>query len=71
MNVLILFITYLILFVVGFAALSLAVLLLLTIGVYVYKASRLLIALLNAAVKEPEEKIVKKVRRLNKTVKSK
>lgn len=66
MNALIIFITFLALFVAGSAALALAVLLILIIAVYAYKAARLMIALANAAIKEPEDKIVKKVRRLNK-----
>ena len=70
MNALILFVTFLILFIVGAAALALAVLLFGAIGVYTYKAARLLIALLNAAIKEPEAKIVAKVRKLSKKVKS-
>lgn len=69
MNALLSFIVFLFLFVVGFAALALAILLTLIIGIYSYKAIRLLNALANAAIKEPEEKIVKKVRRLSKTAK--
>jgi vacuolar-type H+-ATPase subunit F/Vma7 len=70
MNALILFITFLILFVIGSAALALAVLLFGAIGVYTHKAARLLIALLNAAIKEPEEKIIARIHKLSKKVKS-
>jgi hypothetical protein len=44
---------------------AIAILIVMAVGVYTYKAGKLLIALLNAAIKEPEDKIVKKVRRLN------
>lgn len=66
MNALIIFITFLVQLLVGAAALALFILLLLVVAVYTYKAGKLLIALANAAIKEPEEKIVKKVWRLNK-----
>lgn len=66
MNVLLSLITFLILVVVGFAATAMAIIIILAIGIYAYKTSKLLIALLNAAIKEPEEKLVKKVRHLNK-----
>ena len=66
MNALILFITLLIYLVIGFAALALAALLIHGIGVVTYKVIRILVAMLNAAIKEPEEKLVAKVRKLNK-----
>lgn len=66
MNILSAFITFLFLVVGGFIALAIALLIVLAVGVYTYKAAKMLIALLNAAIKEPEEKIVKKVRKLNK-----
>jgi uncharacterized membrane protein len=69
MNILLSFIFFLALFVVGAAALALAILLFLIIAVYTYKTAKMLIAMLNAAIKEPEDKIVKKVRKLSKTKK--
>lgn len=69
MNILIAFITFLLLAVGGVVAFAVAALIILAVAVYAYKAAKLLIALLNAAIKEPEEKIVKKVRKLNKTKK--
>jgi hypothetical protein len=65
MNILSEFITILLLSVGGFIAVAIAILIVMAVGVYTYKAGKLLIALLNAAIKEPEDKIVKKVRRLN------
>lgn len=65
MNILFHYIMFLVLLVIGFAASASAVVCMIAIGVYTYKAAKLLIALLHAAIKEPEEKIVKKVRTMN------
>ena len=69
MNILSAFITLLFLGVGGVIALALAVLIVLSVGVYTYKAAKLLVALLNAAIKEPEVKIVARVRKLGKAKK--
>lgn len=66
MQTLTLFVGFLFLVVGGFIALAIALLIILAVGVYTYKAAKMLIALLNAAIKEPEDKIVRKVRKLNK-----
>jgi hypothetical protein len=64
-------VTFLILSVFGSASVVLAGLLILVIIYFGYKAARLLIALLNAAITEPEIKIVGKVRKLSKSIKPK
>lgn len=63
------FINILILLVIGFASLAGASLLVMLIIIYSYKAAKLLISMLNAAINEPENKVVDKVRKLSKRMK--
>ena len=55
----------------GFIVLAIIFLIVLTIGIYTFKTARLLIALLNYAVTEPEKKIVSNVQKLNKRMNKK
>ena len=66
MEILITLIAFLFNVVGGVIAVAIALLIILAVVVYTYKGARLLIALLNAAITEPENKIVAKVRKLNK-----
>jgi hypothetical protein len=68
MDTLIIFVAFLLYFSGGFIALTLTILILLAAGVYTFKAIRLLIALLNYAITEPESKIIAKVQRLSKII---
>jgi len=60
-----LFVAFLLTFVGGVIALAVAVIIIMAVIVYTYKAVKLFISLLNAAIREPEEKLAKKVRILN------
>lgn len=69
MSTLITLIANLILIIIGFAFVSLTAVLLLLIAYAAYKTARIQIAMIQAAISEPENKIVDKVRRLSKKVK--
>lgn len=69
MNTLISFIAFLLLFTGGAIALTFTVLFLSVLAVVAVKAFRLLIALFNFSISEPELKIVACAQRLNKRIK--
>ena len=71
MDILVTFISFLLNVTGGFIVLAIISLVMLAVGVYTFKTARLLIALLNYAVTEPEKKIVSNVQKLNKRMNKK
>lgn len=71
MDILVIFISFLLNITGGFIVLAIVSLVVLSVGVFTVKTARLLIVLLNYSVTEPEKKIVANVQRLHKKMNKK